>query len=51
MLESLTSKEYVMELIEGDLPKPITFEEYPKSDLYLINLRNRINREIAKRVK
>lgn len=51
LLESLTSKEYVMELIEGDLPEPITFENYPKSDMYLINLRNRINKEIAERVK
>jgi len=51
LLESLTSKEYVMELIEGDLAEPITFEDYPKSDMYLINLRNRINREIAKRIK
>lgn len=49
LLESLTNKKYVMELIEGDLSVPITFETYPKSDMYLINLRNRINREIAKR--
>ena len=47
----LDKKEYVMELIEGDLAEPITFEDYPKSDMYLINLRNRINREIAKRIK
>jgi hypothetical protein len=49
LLESLTDKEYVMELIEGDLSAPITFDTYPKSDMYLISLRNRINREIAKR--
>ncbi|HZJ56782.1 MAG TPA: DUF4091 domain-containing protein [Clostridia bacterium] len=48
LLESLMGKEYVMGLIEGDLAEPITFETYPKSDMYLINLRNRINREIAK---
>ena len=50
MLESLTSKEYVMELIEGDLGEPITFKRYPKSDMYLITLRNRINKEIEKRI-
>lgn len=51
LLESLTSKEYVMELIEGELAEPITFKRYPKSDMYLITLRNRVNREIARRVK
>jgi replication initiation and membrane attachment protein DnaB len=48
LLESLTSKEYVMELIEGDLDEPMTFKKYPKSDMYLITLRNRVNKEIAK---
>lgn len=51
LLESLTSREYVMELIEEDLAEPLTFETYPKSDMYLISLRNCINREIAKRMK
>ena len=50
LLESLTSKEYVMELIEGDLAEPITFKKYPKSDMYLLTLRNKVNREIAKRM-
>jgi hypothetical protein len=49
LLESLTDKEYVMEIIEGDLSEPITLDTYPKSDYYLISLRNRINREIARR--
>ena len=48
LLESLTSKEHVMELIEGDLAEPLTFRRYPKSDMYLITLRNRVNREIEK---
>lgn len=48
LLESLTSKEHVMELIEGELAEPLTFKKYPKSDMYLITLRNRVNREIAK---
>lgn len=47
LLESLTSREHVMELIEGELAEPLTFKRYPKSDMYLITLRNRVNREIA----
>ena len=48
LLESLTSKEHVMELIEGELAEPLTFKRYPKSDMYLLTLRNRVNREIAR---
>lgn len=47
LLESLTDKEHVMELIEGELAEPLTFRRYPKSDMYLLTLRNRVNREIA----
>lgn len=47
-LESLTSKEHVMELVERDLAEPLTFRRYPKSDMYLITLRNRVNLEIEK---
>ena len=47
LLESLISKEHVMELIEGELDEPLTFKRYPKSDMYLLTLRNRVNREIA----
>lgn len=48
LLASLTSKEHVLEMMEEDLAEPITFKVYPKSDMYLISLRNRVNREIAK---
>lgn len=48
LLASLTSKEHVMELIEGELAEPLTFKRYPKSDMYLITLRNRVNHEIAR---
>ena len=48
LLESLTSREHVMELIEGELAEPLTFKRYPKSDMYLIMLRNRVNKEIQK---
>lgn len=49
LLESLTSREYVLELIEENLAEPLTFKRFPKSDMYLIQLRNRINKEIAAR--
>lgn len=48
-LEKLTSREYVLSLIEGDLSQPITTTEFPTSDYYYINLRNRLNREFANR--
>lgn len=48
LLESLTSKEHVMELIEGELIEPLTFRCYPKSDMYLLTLRNRVNQEIKR---
>lgn len=48
LLASLTSKEHVLELMEEDLAEPITFKVYPKSDMYLISLRNKVNREIAR---
>lgn len=49
LLESLTSREYVLKLIEENLAEPLTFKRFPKSDMYLIQLRNRINKEIAER--
>ena len=51
LLESLAGKEHVLELIEGELAEPLTFKRYPKSDMYLITLRNRVNREIARLAK
>lgn len=47
-LEKLTSKEYVLDILERDLREPITFYEYPKSDSYLIRTRNRVNYELNK---
>lgn len=47
-LEELTSKEHVLNILEKDLAKPITFYEYPKSDEYLIRVRNIVNEEINK---
>lgn len=48
MLADLTSKEYVLNLIEGDLFEPITFNQYPKSQNYILNLRFTLNEHICK---
>ena len=47
LLESLTSRQYVLELIDGELSEPVTFSRYPRSAQWLLNLRARVNREIA----
>lgn len=48
LLESLTSREFVMNLIE-DTSEEITFFTYPHDAAYLLKLRERINREIQAR--
>ncbi len=48
LLESLTSREYVLKLIEKDLDIPLTFQTYPHEQSWLLNLRKTINEEIAK---
>ena len=48
LLASLTGKEHVLKIMEEGLAAPLTFDEYPKSDEYLPNLRNRVNLEILK---
>ncbi len=50
LLESLTDKAFVLRLIEDGLSEPVTFSRYPKSDVYLLRLRNRVNREIMARI-
>ncbi|MBR2461486.1 MAG: DUF4091 domain-containing protein [Clostridia bacterium] len=46
-LAEKTSYEHVMSLVEEELPEPVTFKEYPRSDYYYIRLRNRVNKELA----
>ncbi|MDA3729950.1 DUF4091 domain-containing protein [Niameybacter massiliensis] len=48
LLASLTSKEHVLELMEGTLDAPITFSSYPHDANYLLNFRDTINKEIKK---
>lgn len=47
-LAALTSREHVVELLEEDLPEPITFYHYPRSQQELLKLRCKINQEILK---
>ena len=46
LCESLYGKDYVMELIEGDLKEKIKFDVYPKEAEYILNLRNKINNAV-----
>ena len=50
LLESLTSREYVLKFIEKDLFVPLTFRTYPHEESWLLGLRQRINEEIAKNI-
>ncbi len=49
LCESLYSKEFVLGLIEEEMP--VTFIDYPRDLEYLPNLREKINAAIAKKVK
>ena len=51
LLESLTSREYVMSLMEENLSEPITFSQYPHSTQWLLNFRAKINQAIAANLK
>lgn len=48
LLETLKGKDFVLELIDGELIEPVTFDKYPTSDAYILRLRERVNREIVK---
>ena len=49
MLEELTSREYVLELIRQTAQMPVTLVSYPYSSQFFQKLREKVNREIAKR--
>ena len=49
LLESFTSKEHVLELIEQD--GEVTFFDYPRNSAYLLSLREMVNEEIKKHVR
>ena len=52
LLESMTSRAHVLELIQKTAASfgfegPITFNEYPKGESFLLTLRDEVNREIC----
>ncbi len=48
LLESLTSREYALKVLEFDLDTPLTFTNYPHTRSWLLETRKRINEEIEK---
>ena len=46
LLEELKGRDYALRVLEESIP-PITFTQYPKTDAWLLNVRERINRAIA----
>lgn len=50
LCEQLYSREYVMEIIEGEIDKPITFKEYPHDAEYILTLRQKINEAINEKL-
>ena len=51
LLASLTSKEYVVEIIENTAEMTIDFNNYPRNAEYILKLREAVNKEIEKRKK
>lgn len=49
LLESLSDRETVLKLIDEGI-EPIRFDVYPHEDSYILNLREKINAEIEKRI-
>lgn len=49
-LAQLTSHDDVVSIIDGESETPVTFASYPRSNAYLLRLRERVNEEIVKRL-
>lgn len=47
LCESLTSREYTLQLIEKGLDIPLSFTEYPHEQSWLLKVRARVNNEIS----
>lgn len=43
LCEKLYGRDFVMDLIEGELDEKITFKSYPKDGNYILNLRQKVN--------
>lgn len=51
LLESLAGREEAMAVVEEGLSAPLAFDEYPRSDEWLLGLRKRVNEAIARRTR
>ena len=51
LLEKLTSREYVLNIIDSSWNQEITFKQYPKSPEYILQFRSMVNREIIRHIK
>ncbi|AZN43959.1 DUF4091 domain-containing protein [Paenibacillus albus] len=51
LLESLTSKQEVLALLEEGLSEPITFRQYERGSAWMLEMRERVNRRIAECVR
>ena len=49
MLEELTSREYVMDLVRQTAEEPVTLVSYPHNSQFFQKLREIVNKEIADR--
>ena len=50
LCESLYGKDYVLDLIEGELEEKITFKCYPHGAEYILNLREKVNKAIKAKI-
>ncbi|WP_054022971.1 DUF4091 domain-containing protein [Bacillus sp. FJAT-28004] len=50
LLEGLIGKQETMKCLEEDLQEPLTFRRYEKRSMWIINMRERINRLIKDRI-
>ena len=50
LLESLAGRRLVLDLIDEGLDEPLRFDKCPYTDEYVLGLRDKVNREIAKRL-
>ncbi len=48
-LEKKIGREKVLEILEKDLDKPLTFKEYPRDEKWLLEMRDRINKMLKEK--
>ncbi|MFC5649912.1 DUF4091 domain-containing protein [Paenibacillus solisilvae] len=51
LLESLMGKQETLALLEAGMDQPITFRQYEKGSTWILEMRERINRQIKERVQ